>query len=935
MPEVGILEKINAIYEKLDAIVSANELYSEASLTALQELKDLNITLITEDFKKGNYLGNRKIDIDLSLNNTSTTSVPTYQKANIVLVDGTILQMPFDNGSGGTLELSSHGDIKNFIVNHSLYAQVIDTEIVLLEQFANTPAMIRIRDADGKASNIERIELFVFSGSVIENKVNYFWAKTTSALETLANRVGDIIQLGNDIDSIVNLSQRIEELIALQEQIAKIINVHDNLLSITNTSNNMEAVIANNTYKTQFLALHSKLSNLTEIHTNLAFILSSLQNAETAATKAQEASSSANSANQNAGVASNKATLATEKAQLAVDTLALIRGITVQASQLLSTQTAFVEYNSITNKFTFGIPQGTKGDRGEAFKVNSIGTFANRALYNSELENFSYLATDVVVDGSTIPHIYFKKSATIGDWTTGIPFGRGEKGDKGNIGVSISNIQRISGNGLSGSNDIYAISLSDGTSHEFTVHNGVDSDINSSDLTALESAFNTALATKVNISDIKNNLISVDPDKPLSALQGKVLKDYIDHINTLLTSNDTSLDELQEIINFIKQNKSTLDALGISNIAGLQLALDAKANIADVYTKTSLDLKISTQQFDKPTRGPLFVKVSPSSIKIPAGLKLTVGTESFKVITDYTLSLASNLVGSTKTAGTDYYVYAKSNSTFYISANDAITTDRLIGGFHYGLVGETETVTGNKTEAMMIEQRGIWSHSCWDLKFRPSANVRGKNFAHGIWVDIYLADEDIAIRGYSSPWKSAGVKAKIAAGTTEYGRAIPKIPLAFGGNGTLTYGKFTWFQAAEIAASLKCFLIDYGKFPSLAYGILENVSSSTNGYETTAGAIEHYPNLTSRYMEQAAGVQWIWGADLANYPTDTVWAWKANTDGRGQIYSTDNSPTAVILGGYRDYGVNAGSRASAWGSYVWDSSWGVGCRLACDHLELV
>lgn len=67
--------------------------------------------------------------------------------------------------------------------------------------------------------------------------------------------------------------------------------------------------------------------------------------------------------------------------------------------------------------------------------------------------------------------------------------------------------------------------------------------------------------------------------------------------------------------------------------------------------------------------------------------------------------------------------------------------------------------------------------------------------------------------------KSAGVKAKIAGGATDYGRAIPKIPLAFGGNGTLTYGKFTWFQAAEIAASLKCFLLDYEKFPSSLWSI--------------------------------------------------------------------------------------------------------------------
>ena len=389
--------------------------------------------------------------------------------------------------------------------------------------------------------------------------------------------------------------------------------------------------------------------------------------------------------------------------------------------------------------------------------------------------------------------------------------------------------------------------------------------------------------------------------------------------------------EAIEAITIIQNTMSLLNNGSINDSLIGNINTYSSQKIEEIFNS----LKISTQQFDKPTSGPLLIKVSPSSIKIPSGFKITVGANSFKLASDYTLTLASNLVGSTKTAGTDYYVYAKSDSTFYISASDAITADRLIGGFHYGLVGEAETVTGNKTEAMMVEQRGIWSHSCWDLKFRPSSSVRGKNFAHGIWVDIYLADEDIAIRGYSSPWKSAGVKAKIAGGTTDYGRAIPKIPLAFGGNGTLTYGKFTWFQATEIAASLKCFLLDYNKFPSLAYGVLEGVSSSTNSYETTAGAIEHYPNLTSRYMEQAAGVQWIWGADLANYPTDTVWAWKANTDGRGQIYSTDNSPTAVILGGYRGDGANAGSRASKWNYYVWGSDWLLGCRFACDHLELV
>ncbi|MCT7549805.1 hypothetical protein N5U04_09920 [Aliarcobacter butzleri] len=438
------------------------------------------------------------------------------------------------------------------------------------------------------------------------------------------------------------------------------------------------------------------------------------------------------------------------------------------------------------------------------------------------------------------------------------------------------------------------------------------------------------IANKVNISDVQDLLTSTDSTKPLSANQGRILKGFIDNINTVLNSDDTTLDELQEIVNFIKQNKSILDTLGISNIAGLQSALNAKADKTEVYTKTILDLKISTQQFDKPSRGPLFIKVSPSSIKIPAGLKLTVGEESFKVVSDYTLTLAANLlVPETKTAGTDYYVYAKANGTFYISSNKNISADRLIGGFHYGLVGETEAATGNKIENDMQKIRGINAYSFWDLKYRPVANSEGMVCIGKRWYDIYLLNSEHIINGTSK----AG--ATIAGGETTGGRAIPKIPLEYGGNGTLNFGKFTWYQALEIAKAHGKELIPYSEFPTIAYGVLEGASSQTNAYEVVAGKIEHYPNLTSKYgIEQATGVQWIWGADLANGYGTTDFAWKDNADGRGQIYSTSNSPTAVLLGGARGSGVIAGSRASNWDFYVWSSFWSIGCRFACDHLEL-
>ena len=82
--------------------------------------------------------------------------------------------------------------------------------------------------------------------------------------------------------------------------------------------------------------------------------------------------------------------------------------------------------------------------------------------------------------------------------------------------------------------------------------------------------------SKINYTDTVNNLTSASTTYPLSADQGRVLKTMVDNINVLLSSNDTTLDQLQEVVDFIKLNKSTLDSLSISNIAGLQNALDSK-----------------------------------------------------------------------------------------------------------------------------------------------------------------------------------------------------------------------------------------------------------------------------------------------------------------------------------------------------------------------
>lgn len=66
------------------------------------------------------------------------------------------------------------------------------------------------------------------------------------------------------------------------------------------------------------------------------------------------------------------------------------------------------------------------------------------------------------------------------------------------------------------------------------------------------------------------------------------VKALIDNINTLLASDDTTLDELQEIVNYIKLNRADLDALGISSIAGLADALSEKISIGGVVDATAI-----------------------------------------------------------------------------------------------------------------------------------------------------------------------------------------------------------------------------------------------------------------------------------------------------------------------------------------------------------
>lgn len=103
--------------------------------------------------------------------------------------------------------------------------------------------------------------------------------------------------------------------------------------------------------------------------------------------------------------------------------------------------------------------------------------------------------------------------------------------------------------------------------------------------------------------DVVDDLTTGGSAVPGSAAQLVVLKGLIDNINTLLASDETTLDTLQEVVDFIELNRADLDALGISSIAGLQTALDGKAESSHNHTLSDVTDAGTSASLDVPAAG--------------------------------------------------------------------------------------------------------------------------------------------------------------------------------------------------------------------------------------------------------------------------------------------------------------------------------------------
>ena len=76
--------------------------------------------------------------------------------------------------------------------------------------------------------------------------------------------------------------------------------------------------------------------------------------------------------------------------------------------------------------------EGPMGPVGPSFSADYKGLESERATFAGQPKGFSFLAIDTGL-------LYFKESATSGDWSSAYPFGKGEKGDQGAPGTPGTN----------------------------------------------------------------------------------------------------------------------------------------------------------------------------------------------------------------------------------------------------------------------------------------------------------------------------------------------------------------------------------------------------------------------------------------------------------------------------------------------------------------
>lgn len=216
------------------------------------------------------------------------------------------------------------------------------------------------------------------------------------------------------------------------------------------------------------------------------------------------------------------------------------------------------------NTSTFTVKNGSKGTAG----VNGTSV---------TVENVS---TSTVDGGSNVVTFSDGKAVTIKN---------GTKGTKGDNGVGIASITKTSTNGRV---DTYTISLTNGVTQQFTVTNGKDGEKGTTPVKGTDYFTDADIATIATQAagqvDVSGKVSAHNTNTSSHSDIRLLISNLTTKLNTLANSTDEDLDQLSEIVAYIKANKGLIDGITTS-----------KVNVADIIdnlTTSVTNMPLSANQ---------------------------------------------------------------------------------------------------------------------------------------------------------------------------------------------------------------------------------------------------------------------------------------------------------------------------------------------------
>lgn len=208
----------------------------------------------------------------------------------------------------------------------------------------------------------------------------------------------------------------IENVNKIADQLAVLINLNNNMQNISFTT--------------------AQVDDMTQVKNNLTALLDVNAKEQSVSTKHQEVITKAQTIlsqyNKIVGLRQQIATESEEVKTKHGEVVGLAQDVNLKADQVKNlkvqmtlldeTENVTYSYNAGTGTIHLGVPRGLTGKQGDAFRINAYGTEATKSTYNNAVASTSFFALD-----ST--KLYFKISDNSGDWSQGIEFGKGAKGD--------------------------------------------------------------------------------------------------------------------------------------------------------------------------------------------------------------------------------------------------------------------------------------------------------------------------------------------------------------------------------------------------------------------------------------------------------------------------------------------------------------------------